>query len=102
MKATHRLSAFCNEDIHGWFNLTYANYLTLPRTLLQSMPREWQHRFVTCLEELDAAFRHVEYADMYRVQAVDEGGRFAHDPIPHYERGRTRIPPFGESPSRER
>jgi len=25
-------------DIHTWFGLTYANYLVLPRTLLQSMP----------------------------------------------------------------
>jgi len=92
MKASHRLSAFCDEDIHGWFGLSYANYLTLPRTLLQSMPREWQHRFTTCLEEMDAAFSQVEHPHAYQVKTVDAGGRFACDPIPHYERGRTRVP----------
>ncbi|MFI0470932.1 hypothetical protein ACH347_43310 [Saccharopolyspora sp. 5N102] len=43
---------------HFW--LSNANYLVLRRTLMQSMPVEWQHRMVRCLAELDAAFRHVE------------------------------------------
>lgn len=41
------------RDIHEWFNLTYAQYLTVPRSVLQSMPETWQHRFVALLEELD-------------------------------------------------
>ena len=39
--------------VHAWFELSYAQYLTVPRTALQSMPIEWQERFVACLEELD-------------------------------------------------
>lgn len=31
------------EPIHLWFNLTYANYLCLPRSVLQSMPQEWHY-----------------------------------------------------------
>jgi hypothetical protein len=42
--------------IHGFFELSYAQYLTIPRSVLQSMPVEWQERFVKCLEELDDAF----------------------------------------------
>jgi len=41
------------RDIHEWFNLTYAQYLTVPRSVLQSMPETWQHKFVALLEELD-------------------------------------------------
>lgn len=81
------------EAIHGWFGLSYANYLVLPRTLLQSMPDAWQTRFVACLRELDQAFDHVEQALAYRVTPVDEGGRVISEPVPHYERGRARVEP---------
>lgn len=129
------------ERIHGWFGLTYSNYLVLPRTLLQSMPDSWQDQFVTLLEELDDAYAHIEHAT-YHVQAgtwaypddidpdelkalgyrrpvapdgVDEDadlpdvwygpdgeehdGHMASvfvpgkDPVPHYNRGRTRVAP---------
>jgi hypothetical protein len=53
--------------IHGWFELTYASYQVLPRVLMQSMPVEWQHRMVACLEEMRAAFRHVEQPESYDV-----------------------------------
>ena len=78
------------EAIHASFGLTYANYLVLARSKLQSMPDEWQARFVAMLADLHAAFD-VEEPYGYRVQAVDAGGRFVRDPIPHYDRGRTRI-----------
>lgn len=79
--------------IHDWFGLTYANYLVLHRTVLQSMPGEWQDRFVACLTELDHACRraNVPQPDGYRVQPVDHRGRFTKDPVPHYNRGRARI-----------
>lgn len=80
-------------DIHTWFNLTYANYLVLPRSVLQSMPEEWQHRFVECLNELDQAFGHLEWPSRYAVSVRRSDGRFARDPIPHYNRGRTRLTP---------
>lgn len=128
------------RGIHEWFELSYANYLVLPRTLLQSMPAEWQLRMVSCLEELHTAFRHVPQAEAYEVTAGKEftladlsdrqleylgyarednelegedaethyynrrGDEISHpdcyrvvwptdDPVPHYNRGRTRIEP---------
>lgn len=57
------------RDIHTSFGLSYANYLVLPRTLLQSMPIGWQHRFVALVDELHEAFAHVEQADCYEVTA---------------------------------
>lgn len=41
------------RDIHDYFELTYAHWLTLPRTLLQSMPDEWQKDFVALLDKFN-------------------------------------------------
>jgi hypothetical protein len=60
------------EAVHHWFGLSYTNYLVLPRTLLQSMPDEWQARFVDCLRELDEAFRHTPQAEAYDVKPACE------------------------------
>ena len=81
------------DAVHEWFGLTYSNYLVLHRSLLQSMPGEWQARFVVCLRELEAAFAHVEQASEFRVHAVNSRGRYVADPVPHYNRGRTCVEP---------
>lgn len=61
------------QDVHSYFGLTYSTYLVLHRTLLQSMPKDWQHAFVALLEELDEAFAHVDRPDTYLVRpAVEE------------------------------
>ena len=39
--------------IQQYFELTYANFLVLPRTVMMDMPTEWQDKFVALLEELD-------------------------------------------------
>jgi hypothetical protein len=61
-----------NGPIHTWFGLSYSNYQVLHRTLMQSMPVEWQERMVACLDELSDAFRHIEHADCYEVTAASE------------------------------
>ncbi|WP_329376155.1 hypothetical protein [Streptomyces sp. NBC_01483] len=127
------------DAIHKHFGLSYANYLVIPRTLLQSMPQEWQHQFVALLKVLEEAFAHVPQADVYDVTAGTEnllrdmtesqlyaacvevtgddemghgpntayrrlsdgeeldgdsyGFMPGEDPVPHYNRGRTRIEP---------
>jgi hypothetical protein len=81
------------DNVHTWFNLTYANYLVLARTLLQSMSDEWQARFTHCLNELYDCYRHVDIPNTYLVQARGSNGRFIEDPIPHYNRGRAHIEP---------
>lgn len=58
--------------IHGYFGLTYANYQVLHRTLMQSMPLEWQERMVACLTELDSAFAGVETPEAFIVEAARE------------------------------
>lgn len=48
-----------NDYYHGpvWhaFGLTRASYAVFPRRALQSMPSEWQQRFVALVDEMHAA-----------------------------------------------
>lgn len=80
-------------DVHTMFGLTYANYLVLNRTLLQSMPEDWQHRFTALVDEFDRAFANVDRAPQFTVSARDFEGRFIKDPVPHYNRGRAFVAP---------
>jgi hypothetical protein len=77
--------------IHLWFELSYAQYLTIPRTALQSMPHEWQERFVKCLEELDEAIDWRPKRGQYFVMLKDGRMRYMNDPLMDYERGRRRL-----------
>lgn len=45
-----------HQRLWGWFGLSYASWLTLPRVLMHEMPDEWQDRMAQLLEEYDAAF----------------------------------------------
>lgn len=58
--------------VHTWFGLSYCNYQVLQRTLMQSMPTEWQERIVACLEELADAYSHLKLPEAYRVEAATE------------------------------
>jgi hypothetical protein len=80
-----------DEPIHEWFELTYAQYLTIPRSVLQSMPAEWQQRFVDCLKELDNTIDWRPEVGRYWVRLKDDKGHWLHDPLADYERGRRRI-----------
>ena len=81
------------DDVHAWFGLTYSNYLVMNRTLLQSMPDEWQHKFVALLEDLEerVAANDIATAPQFDVRVRTFEGRYARDPIPHYDRGRARV-----------
>lgn len=84
--------AIRQDDVHAWFGLSYASYLCVNRSLLQSMPPNWQHAFVKLMDELWAYFPDVR-EPRYTVHARDDRGRFIRDPIPNYNRGRTLITP---------
>lgn len=65
-------AAVTDGPIHEWFSLSYCNYLVLPRTLMQSMPTEWQERMVACLNEMQDAYSHLEQAEAYEVTPSTE------------------------------
>jgi hypothetical protein len=118
------------EPVHEHFELSYASYKVLPRTVLQSMPVWWQRAFVDLMDLLDEAGADLPAPD-YSVHAgewkypddldIDRLRRLGYrwgpgrsviydavgneldpgrpcvldplpDPLPHYQRGRTRIP----------
>jgi hypothetical protein len=58
--------------VHAWFGLSYSTYQVLPRTLMQSMPPQWQQRMVACLRELSDAFEHVPQPEVYAVEAGEQ------------------------------
>lgn len=144
-----------SEPVHEYFELTYAQFIVLPRTVLQSMPTWWQQEFVRLMRKYDEAreglpqeMQDVEHRvqagqwcrpfdlddavltrlgwsygdedesdtsqaegpdqdqdeDTSRLTISDPEGQehsafdycvfvpYAQDPIPHYQRGRTRLP----------
>lgn len=95
MTATRHCSE-SDEPIHLWFNLSYSNYLVVQRSLMQSMPIEWQRRFVECLEELDdAAMGLKDLPGAFEVipQRLDGDKSIEiEDPYRDYQRGRRRVP----------
>lgn len=82
-------------DIHTWFSLSYAAYLVLPRSILQSMPDEWQERFVACLQEVEEAGYTCPTPGLtYSVNVRDNRtGRFEKDSYADYNRGRRVVKP---------
>ena len=86
---------FTDEDdyIHNWFGLTYANYLILPRSILQSMDAEWQKKMVDLLNDLEDKMREEYLQDMpdYSVNAKDSNGKYIKDPYRYYWRNNNRI-----------
>lgn len=51
------------QSLSGWFGLSYASWLTLPRVLMEHMPAEWQKRMAKLLHEYDEAhdFMHLNF-----------------------------------------
>lgn len=85
-------SAMDKEVIHEYFGLSYANYLVIPRVVLQSMPNWWQEQFVGLLDQIPETIDEViEPEGGYDVQARDGEGRFVEDPLSNYERGGRRL-----------
>lgn len=93
--------------IHSFFGLSYASYLVLPRTILQSLPQEIQFKLVTVLKEIDDRTPtwppdgyhyevHLHMTDYDEEDNAREEDREAEhpkvsDPLCDYERGRRQV-----------
>lgn len=81
-----------DSDIHDWFSLSYASYLVMPRSILQSMPKEWQVQFVDLLDELKVKCdQYGIETPRYNVNARGVGGSFIKDKYSQYDRGRRNV-----------
>lgn len=75
-----------NELIHAWFGLSYAKYLVLPRSILQSMPVKWQRDFVKLLKQLDTNCINMDIATPDYSVSAKKNGKFIKDPYRDYWR----------------
>ncbi len=76
-----------SEPINWWFELSYAQYLTVPRLVMQSMPLEWQQKMAVLLQEMDETFDWRPKEGQYWVKLKDSKGRFMDAPLEDYRRG---------------
>jgi hypothetical protein len=77
--------------IHDYFELSYAQYLALPRSVLQSMPQDWQYRLVRLLDELDDKYEWRREGTF--VNFRNSSGRWMVDELGDYDRGRLHLFP---------
>jgi hypothetical protein len=78
--------------VHNWFELSYAQYLTIPRSILQAMPLEWKERFTKCLYELDDTIDWRPRDGRYWCRLRNSKGRFIEDPFMEYRHPTFDIP----------
>lgn len=73
-----------SEPIQLWFELSYAQYLTIPRSIMEAMPVEWQRKMAILLDELDETYSWRPKSGRYWVQLKDDKGRYVTDPLQQY------------------
>lgn len=97
MKNTKTQRAASSEPIHEWFSLSYASYLVVPRTILQSCSAENQQRLVDalnaiyaeCCENMENQWPHEATINVKLKDCVT--GRLVRDDLADYEGGRRRL-----------
>lgn len=75
------------SPINEWFELSYAQFLTVPRLVMESMPIEWQEKMAELLKEMDDTFDWRPEEGRYWVRLRDSKGRFSAAPLYDYRRG---------------
>ena len=81
-----------DDDLHAWFELSYAQYLTIPRTALQSMPLAWKNKLAALLNELDETIDWRPKDGRYWCRLRNSKGQIVIDPLADYQRGRRLLP----------
>lgn len=75
------------QPIHDWFELSYAQFLTVPRLVMESMPLDWQRKMAALLQEMDDTFNWRPAEGRYWVRLKDARGRFTDAPLADYRHG---------------
>lgn len=80
------------DPVHEYFALSYCGFVVLHRSIMQSMPVEWQREMVRLLRQADEAASDLPgMPDRFSLMARDQKGRIVRDPYLDYERGRRRV-----------
>lgn len=83
-RSTAKMYEKDSEPISLWFELSYAQFLTVPRVVMQSMPIEWQRKMALLLAEMDETFDWRPTEGRYWVRLRDGRGRFSEPPLCDY------------------
>ena len=75
------------DYINAWFELSYAQFLTVPRLVMESMPPDWQKKMAALLEEMDNTFDWRPKEGRYWVKLKGHNGRYLHAPLNDYRHG---------------
>ena len=75
------------SPINEWFELSYAQFLTVPRIVMEHMPIEWQRQMVKLLSEMDETFDWRPREGRYWVRLRDDHGRFSEPDLCDYRHG---------------
>jgi hypothetical protein len=76
-----------DSPINNWFELSYAQFLTVPRLVMESMPAAWQMQMAALLQEMDDTFDWRPTEGRYWVKLRDGNGHFSHAPLDDYRHG---------------
>jgi len=76
-----------DSPISEWFELSYAQFLTVPRLVMESMSLDWQEKMAALLQEMDEAFDWRPSEGRYWVRLRKQDGTFADAPLGDYRRG---------------
>lgn len=69
------------ELLHGWFSLSYASFLVLPRVLMSDMPDDWQFKMAELLREYDETYTNLENSEcFFTVRSTDSIGKMVKMP----------------------
>lgn len=71
-------------DLETWWGLSRVKYLTIPRSVMQCMPDEWQGRMAKLLFELDETIDWRPIEGRYWVCLKNAKGRYVHDSFDEY------------------
>ena len=61
------------DDLWGWFGLSRASWLTMPRVLMHEMPDVWQEKMAKLLEEYENTFDLSNYNIDIEVRGKKDG-----------------------------
>ncbi len=76
-----------DNPLDEWFELTYAQFLTVPRLVMNSMPYEWRKKMTDLLSELDNTFDWRPKEGRYWVRLRNDKGQFSESPLWDYRHG---------------
>ena len=87
IKDKNGMDVWADDPIHEWFGLSYSNFLTIPRLVLESMPFEWQEKMVELLEKMDNTFDWRPKEGNYWVSRKNDKGEYCSLDLGDYRHG---------------